>query len=628
MEKMKLNIQKFAGYPFEFGADGYLQGRIIWSSSINGNNAGEQATYNSSNVTATLQVHRTNSATTTGTWTGSLNINGDNRNFSWRGSVSNNWVTVSSFTVTVEHNPDGNKTCYIGGSVSAPSGTSLAGRTSSGSQNVALDKINRYAIVTNANNFNDEENPSMTFSNPGGFSIDVWLEPNPNSEHLCIRRNIANTGTFTWELTNEEREQLRSACTSSSCIIRYGIKTTIDTETFTSYQDKTLTIINANPIFNNFEFEDINPVTLALTGDNSKNVNGYSTIKATISTTNKAEAIKSAKMSKYRFSIDTQNIDINYSTTENVYGTIKKSAIGTYNVYAIDSRNNSTLVTKLASQNIEYIPISFNSSSCKVERNNSGVGGYAVLTLSGNIWNDNFGQVTNSIKSVLVEYKETNSSTWLESPTVITPSLSNNIFTFTGQVASQEQDYTFELNKSYDFRVTIKDELSEKTINLTPMASAVPNISLADNGVGIMCDYDESLGGSLQVDGKRIDAGGSSGGTLLWTNPNPTSAITGNVTVNNMDDYDVLEIFYYPYINTPIMSSTKAKKGEIINLITIFQSGDHGYLGNRTITYINSTTLRFDVPVSVVLTDNFGRQAVTDWCIPIYIVGYKTEIFN
>jgi hypothetical protein len=33
----------------------------------------------------------------------------------------------------------------------------------------------------------------------------------------------------------------------------------------------------------------------------------------------------------------------------------------------------------------------------------------------------------------------------------------------------------------------------------------VPNISLADNGVGIMCDYDETLGGDLQVGGKILD---------------------------------------------------------------------------------------------------------------------------
>ena len=53
-----------------------LAGKIEWSSSSNGTNA------NSSNVTATLYVRRTNNYTTTGTWTGTLNIGGEERSFS------------------------------------------------------------------------------------------------------------------------------------------------------------------------------------------------------------------------------------------------------------------------------------------------------------------------------------------------------------------------------------------------------------------------------------------------------------------------------------------------------------------------------------------------------------------
>ena len=34
------------------------------------------------------------------------------------------------------------------------------------------------------------------------------------------------------------------------------------------------------------------------------------------------------------------------------------------------------------------------------------------------------------------------------------------------------------------------------------MSSAIPNLSLADDGVGIMCDYDESKGGVLQINGE------------------------------------------------------------------------------------------------------------------------------
>ena len=52
------------------GTIGYMTAQIVWSSSSNGSTA------NSSNVTATLQVAKTHSYSTWGTWTGKLNIGG------------------------------------------------------------------------------------------------------------------------------------------------------------------------------------------------------------------------------------------------------------------------------------------------------------------------------------------------------------------------------------------------------------------------------------------------------------------------------------------------------------------------------------------------------------------------
>lgn len=142
---IKLNIQRFASGAISLGSDGALSGQIQWVSTSNGSSA------NSSNVSATLQIRRNDGYTTTGTFTGSLNINGDNRGWSWNGSLSSGWVSVSAFTVTVGHNSDGTKVCYIGGSGTGPSGTSLAGKTVSGGANVTLDKIDRYAVTNSVN---------------------------------------------------------------------------------------------------------------------------------------------------------------------------------------------------------------------------------------------------------------------------------------------------------------------------------------------------------------------------------------------------------------------------------------------------------------------------------------------
>lgn len=124
------------------GTNGYLEGQIVWSSSSNGSST------NSSNIYAEIQARRTNSYTTTGTWSGNLNIDGDNRTFSVHTVVTNSWVTFLSFTITKSHNDDGSGTCYIQGNVDAPSGTSMAGKSVSGEQTVTLDKIARYLSIT------------------------------------------------------------------------------------------------------------------------------------------------------------------------------------------------------------------------------------------------------------------------------------------------------------------------------------------------------------------------------------------------------------------------------------------------------------------------------------------------
>ena len=124
------------------GVDGYLEGQIVWSSSSNGSSA------NSSTVTASLQIRRTNSYTTTGTWTGNLNIGGTSQDYSYYSGVTNSWVTVKSFSITKGHSDDGSGSCYIYGKVVGPSGTSMAGKVLTGEQTVTLDKIPRYASIT------------------------------------------------------------------------------------------------------------------------------------------------------------------------------------------------------------------------------------------------------------------------------------------------------------------------------------------------------------------------------------------------------------------------------------------------------------------------------------------------
>ena len=405
------------------------------------------------------------------------------------------------------HDSKGEFSQWIGGSLS----TTLPG----GSGNVAgvmtLPTIKRFAIITSVpNTLNDEQNPYFEFNNAGNANdLTAWLELVPSLQHYATRNLTITSGTYTWELTEEERNQIRSQMPiSNNSTIRIVLYSKQGTEGYTSFKDIPFSIINANPEFDNFDFEDTNTTTVALTGstkNNVINVNGYSNIQATITTNDKAQAIKEASMVKYRFSINNSSTDIIYSDENDVSGTINNSIDGIYNLYAIDSRNNSTLVTKQATNIINYENITLDKQNCSFVRDNNQVGQNAILTINGTFWNDNFGQVINSIKSVSYKFKKSDSSTWINGTTTITPTISGNTFTFTGMIASDNLDTTWDLDSSYNLEVIISDELSSATINTLILNSAVPTMSLDKNGVGIMCAYDSSLGGKLQVDGKIID---------------------------------------------------------------------------------------------------------------------------
>lgn len=507
MIRIKLDIQRFASGTISGSTSGYFTSQVVWSSSSNGSSA------NSSNVTAHLQIRRTNSYTTTGTVPYSLNINGNNYSGSWYGSFSSDWVEIASRTVTVGHNSDGTKSCNINSSATGPSGTSLSGNTTTANANVTLDTIQRYAQTNNVTGSDIEQPFSVSYTK---YNSSWKYKLRISIPNVGVLETIDyNTSGTSFTLTQATIESLYQRYTNTNTFnLGFAVETwnSAGTSKLSSGNEKIISckITGATPIFTDFDFEDINTTVTALTGNNKINVNGYSNIKVTISTTNKAVAQKGATMSKYRFVNGSQSIDITYSDDNDVYGIIPNCEGGTYQVFAIDSRNNSTLVTKLATQVINYTPISINTSS-KVERNNGGVGGAANLSYSGTIWNNSFGSVSNSVVSSKYEFKKTDSSQWIDlttlgiTPTDITPTITNNTFSYNGLVRSDNNDTTFDLQSSYDFRITITDKLSTAIVQLTPMASAIPNLSFADEGVGIMCDYDESLGGYLQVGGERID---------------------------------------------------------------------------------------------------------------------------
>lgn len=143
----------------------------------------------------------------------------------------------TSGSLVVDHDAYGNTTIAVSMSTSI-----YTGIVKGYSGNWSLDGIPRQATITAAFDFTDVDNPRITFNNPGGYRIDVWLEPNPVSDHLCVRTNIPNTGSYTWSLTNAERDALRNKCAGRSCPIRVGLYSYVGGVEYADYRDMTYTM--------------------------------------------------------------------------------------------------------------------------------------------------------------------------------------------------------------------------------------------------------------------------------------------------------------------------------------------------------------------------------------------------
>lgn len=280
---------------------------------------------------------------------------------------------------------------------------------------------------------------------------------------------------------------------------RYIITTTANSTSYTNYKDFTFTVTNSNPTFTNFNYADVNSKTLSLTGNSQILINGYSTNNIMIEEENRAVAKNYATMKSYKVVQGTKNTTANYSGNSAIAMSISNIDNATMTVYATDSRGNSTSISKTAIyKNYSQIVI----KSVTATRSNNGVGENVTLSFNGTFWNNNFGQVTNTIKKVTYAYKETTESNF-GNAIELTPTINNENFSGTISIQGNKGANGFSVEKSFNIRLTVTDELSTKTYDIV-LGSGTPAIAIYKDNVAVGQKYDKSKGGKLQVNGTII----------------------------------------------------------------------------------------------------------------------------
>lgn len=113
-------------------------------------------------------------------------------------------------------------------------------------------------------------------------------------------------------------------------------------------------------------------------------------------------------------------------------------------------------------------------------------------------------------------------------------------------------------------------------------------------------------------------------GTILWTNPNPTSDFSSQTITLSSDDYDVLEFFYGYDTSGVRVVSERTIKGNGVQF-DVYSTVVPTRAWRRRTEFVSNTS--YSVGNCTRMEYNQTAYNENGYCVPIYIVGYKTGLF-
>ena len=296
-------------------------------------------------------------------------------------------VTLLSGTRTVAHQSDGSKSMALAYSLDMASASYTPGPMS-GSGTMTLTQIPRGATITSAPNFTDEDNPVVKFSNPAGMSMELCIKSGDESKILVPYRKVSGS-SHTLSLTQGERETLRAYATKNTATVVFVLRSN---GSFFSTSAKTLTIKNPAPTLDP-TVEDVNPATLALTGESGNLVKYHSQVAVKTG----AKAVKGATLVRQSVTCGSRTLTGD--------GTLEGVESGTIVVSATDSRGNTTTKT------VERKLVGYVRLSCTLGQGTPDASGRFDLEITGASYYGSFGGQDNTL-TVEYRYRAQGAEAW------------------------------------------------------------------------------------------------------------------------------------------------------------------------------------------------------------------------
>ena len=292
--------------------------------------------------------------------------------------------------------------------------------------------------------------------------------------------NLSN-GENTIQFTTSEYNTLYNATknvSSLSLTLKYVLKTYSNSSKTTQIgSDVSLngifTFVKSKmlPTFNNFTYADVNTLTTALTGNNQIVISGYSNVKITISTANKAVGKKAATISGYTFQ---DGLTEAYSSSAEVTHPLNKyNYSGILSVTAKDSRGFQTPAQKALTLLISNYTTPVLSNVTTIRKNGMETETYLGLDLK--LWNGNYNNSNRANDVIKFQYRskkhgETTWGSWHDVTSAFKTAIGN---VYNGHLSTDSafkihengSSGGFTANIAYDIQVQVYDGYGTTTFN-------------------------------------------------------------------------------------------------------------------------------------------------------------------
>lgn len=370
-------------------------------------------------------------------------------------------VLLGTTVHRVSHDADGTKTAQLTDTFNINAtidGTKVGSIVASGS--ISLDRIARNATIVTANDFTDETNPTLTYSNPSSSARDVSIEFAGGSITRAGAISGAS-GSYTMQLTDSERTTLRNASKKSPTLkVTYVLKTTIDGTAYYSRADRKMNVVDAAPELGAVSYEDTNAATVAVTGDKYRIIRNHSKLAVRVPT---ATAKKGATIASYAIAfggamktvtaagaVSLGTVDVSYSQALTVTATDSRGFTASRSVQVtVDDYSAPTAGIDLHRLN-NFEPTTYITASARYSHLN----GKNAVTISAK-----FKKVSDSSYGTPIKLADSTQST-----------------------------VTCDRDSAYDFVVTVADRLESTGYDLT-LGKGIPAffIDTKKSSIGVNC---------------------------------------------------------------------------------------------------------------------------------------------